>query len=68
MIFRAEKKSRPEKQQVAEAPAEMGGDTVRLSFRMGRSLHTRLKLEAVRQGRTIVGMPEGFVTEHTPTA
>jgi hypothetical protein len=42
------------------------GDTVRISFRMGKSLHTRLKLASVRQGRTIVSMLEGFVTEHTP--
>jgi len=40
--------------------------TVRISFRMGRDLHRRLKLEAVRQGRTIIGMLEGFVAEHTP--
>ena len=42
------------------------GDTVRISFRMGKGLHTRLKLASVRQGRTIVSMLEGFVTEHTP--
>lgn len=42
-------------------------ETVRISFRMVRSLHTRLKLEAVRQGRSIVAMLEGFVSEHTPT-
>ena len=46
--------------------AGLEGGTVRISFRMGRDLHRRLKLEAVRQGRTIIGMLEGFVAEHTP--
>ena len=66
MGFRLEKKSRPENQAMG-ATAETGGDTVRISFRMSKHIHKRLKLEAVRQGRTIVGMLEGFVTEHTLT-
>ena len=66
MAFILGKKIGPEKQ-VTEAVAGKGDETVRISFRMDRSLHTRLKLEAVRQGRTIVSMLEGFVTEHTPT-
>ena len=48
------------------ATVRQGGETVRVSFRMGQGLHRRLKLEAVRQGRTIVAMLEGFVAEHTP--
>lgn len=45
-----------------------GEGTVRISFRMAGDLHRRLKLEAVRQGQTIVAMLEGFVAEHTPVA
>lgn len=44
------------------------GETVRISFRMQRCLHTRLKLESVRQGRTIVSLLEGWVAEQTPLA
>jgi hypothetical protein len=44
------------------------GETVRISFRMQRCLHTRLKLESVRQGRTIVSLLEGLVAEQTPLA
>lgn len=41
-------------------------ETVRISFRMKKGLHTRLKLAAVRQGRSIMSMLEGFVAEYTP--
>ncbi|MFA7402943.1 MAG: hypothetical protein WC007_03035 [Pelobacteraceae bacterium] len=41
-------------------------ETVRISFRMGKDLHKRLKLAAVMQGRSIVSMLEGFVAAHTP--
>jgi len=49
------------------AVTKEANETVRISFRMVRCLHTRLKLEAVRQGCSIVAMLEGFVSEHTPT-
>lgn len=57
-------------EQVAPSTAGhfVGEETVRLSFRMQRGLHTRLKLEAVRQGRTIVSLLEGWVAEQTPLA
>jgi predicted HicB family RNase H-like nuclease len=67
MAFHIGKKSRPE-EKLTEALAGGESDSVRMSFRLGRDLHTRLKLEAVRQGRSIIGMIETFVTEHTPKA
>ena len=41
-------------EKVKEALTGIEKDTVRMSFRMDRGLHTRLKLEAVRQGRSIL--------------
>lgn len=41
-------------------------ETVRLSFCLSRSLHRRLKLEAVRRGETIVSMVSRWVAETTP--
>lgn len=58
-------KAKPE-ENVKEALTGIEKDTVRMSFRMDRGLHTRLKLEAVRQGRSIVNMIEGYVSERTP--
>ena len=46
--------------------ARVIGETVRISFRMEKVLHTRLKLVAVRQGRSIINVLEGFVAEYTP--
>jgi predicted HicB family RNase H-like nuclease len=66
MALIGSKRNRPE-EKLTEALAGVEKDTVRMSFRLGRRLHTRLKLEAVRQGRSIVGMIESFVTDHTPT-
>lgn len=43
-------------------------ETVRLSFRLGRDLHTRIKLEAVRRGDTIAGMVSRWIAETTPLA
>jgi hypothetical protein len=43
------------------------GDTVRMSFRLPQELHTRLRLESVRRGLTIVGLVSGWVEAHTPS-
>ena len=53
---------------VEEKPNAAGTEngTVRISFRMNKGLHTRLKLAAVRQGRSIMSMLEGFVDAYTP--
>lgn len=60
-------KAKPGKK-VKEALTGTEKDTVRMSFRMDRGLHTRLKLEAVRQGRSLVSVLEMYVAEHAPTA
>jgi hypothetical protein len=39
---------------------------VRLSFDLGRDLHTRLKLESVRRGVPIVRMVSRWVAETMP--
>lgn len=51
-----------------ESGAKRPEGTVRLSFSLDRDLHTRLKLEAVRRGETIVAMVSRWITEATPTA
>ena len=66
MAFRVGKKKNAGDQET-EKLAGIGAAKVRLSFMMDKSIHTRLKLEAVRQSKTIVGMLEGFVAERTPT-
>lgn len=54
----------------AARPVVLGGarrrETVRLTFSLGRELHTRLKLEAVRRGETLVAMVSRWVAESTP--
>lgn len=43
-------------------------DWVKVSFSLSRSLHTRLKLEAVRRGESIVAMMSRWVAEMMPAA
>lgn len=59
---------------LAEVTGESGADSrvsrqraaVRLSFDLGRDLHTRLKLESVRRGVPIVRMVSRWVAETMP--
>jgi hypothetical protein len=44
------------------------GKTVRLSFSIDWELHRRLKLEAVRSCRSLSGMVEQWIGEHTSAA
>lgn len=58
-------------QQGIEMAADGAGkrrDWVKVSFSLSRSLHTRLKLEAVRRGETIVAMMSRWVAETMPAA
>ena len=43
-------------------------DSVKVSISLSRSLHTRLKLEAVRRGESIVSMMSRWVAETMPAA
>lgn len=43
-------------------------DSVKVSISLSRSLHTRLKLEAVRRGETIVALMSRWVEETMPAA
>ena len=55
--------------QTAKLPRQ-GGEcgTVRLTMAVPRSLHTRLKLAAVRQERSIVSLVSGWIVEKTVVA
>lgn len=46
---------------------EKKGETVRLTLAVPRSLHTRLKLAAVRQELSIVSLVSGWIEEKTVT-
>ena len=49
-----------------DAAGDDGGKgTVRLTLAVPRSLHTRLKLAAVRQERSIVSVVSGWIEEKT---
>ncbi len=58
-------------QQGIAMPTEGTGkrrDYVKVSISLSRSLHTRLKLEAVRRGETIVALMSRWVAETMPAA
>jgi predicted HicB family RNase H-like nuclease len=56
--------------QEAKAPPQgvEGRGTVRMTLEVPRSLHTRLKLAAVRQERSIVSLVSAWIEERTVVA
>lgn len=53
----------PEKS-TAKKTLESSGETARLSLSIDRALHRRLKMEAVRQDRTIISLIESWIEEN----
>ncbi len=49
-----------------EQAVESSGETARLSLSINRALHRRLKMEAVRQDRTIISLIESWIEENCP--
>lgn len=49
---------------IAKKTLEPSGETARLSLSIDRALHRRLKMEAVRQDRTIISLIESWIEEN----